>query len=102
MTRALTVVLMLACAPRWAGAQTPPAPRVVGGQDGFAVESDIGDFRLQIGLLVHADGRFAFHDDDEQYIDNFSLRRLRPYLRGRIARHFEFYLNPDFAGGNLV
>src|SRR5262245_17074471 len=102
MTRALTVVLMLACAPRWAGAQTPPAPRVVGGQDGFAVESDIGDFRLQIGLLVHADGRFAFHDDNEQYIDNFSLRRLRPYLRGRIARRFEFYVVPDFAGGTLV
>jgi phosphate-selective porin OprO and OprP len=101
--RALLVLVILACAPWWAAAQAPPAaPRVSGGQDGFAVESGNGDFRLQVGLLVHVDGRFALHDDDEQYIDNFSLRRVRPYLRGRIARRLEFYLNPDFAGGTLV
>lgn len=106
---------MLAGAPRWGAAQTPPAPlpasqapappappRVTPGQEGFAVESGNGDFRLQIGLLVHADGRFALDDDREQYIDNFSLRRVRPYLRGRLARRFEFYLNPDFAGGTVV
>ena len=28
--------------------------------------------------------------------------RLRPYLRGRFSRRFEFYFNPDFAGGILV
>jgi hypothetical protein len=27
---------------------------------------------------------------------------LRPYLRGRFSRRFEFYFNPDFAGGTLV
>lgn len=112
--RGLIVIVALGCAPRWGTAQTapasaltsqspaPPAPRVVAAQDGFAVESGNGDFRLQIGLLVHADGRFARDDEHEQYVDNFSLRRLRPYLRGRIARRFEFYLNPDFAGGTLV
>jgi phosphate-selective porin OprO and OprP len=88
-------------------AQTQPAqpaapPRVVAGQDGFAIESGNGDFRLQIGLLVHADGRFALEDDDQQVVDTFAVRRLRPYLRGRFARRFEFYLNPDFAGGTLV
>jgi phosphate-selective porin OprO/OprP len=41
-------------------------------------------------------------DDTDQYIDNFAMRRLRPYLRGRIARRFEFYVVPDFAGGTLV
>jgi hypothetical protein len=30
------------------------------------------------------------------------VRRSAPYLRGRFARHFEFYVNPDFAGGTLV
>jgi phosphate-selective porin OprO/OprP len=103
--RVLTVLVILACAPRWGAAQTPappPAPRLVVGQDGFAVESGNGDFRLQIGLLVSADGRFALDDDYEQYVDNFSVSRLRPYLRGRIARRFEFHLNPDFAGGTLV
>ena len=46
------------------GTQPPPAPqpappRAIAAQDGFAIESENGDFRLQIGLLVHADGRFA-------------------------------------------
>ncbi len=80
----------------------PPATKALGGRDGFAVESANGDFRLQAGVLLQADGRFALRDSDEQYVDNFGVRRLRPYLRGRIARRFEFYLNPDFAGGVLV
>ena len=84
------------------GPATPPAPRVVAGQDGLAVESGNGDYRLQIGLLVHADGRFAVEEDNSAINDTFAIRRVRPYLRGRILRRFEFYLNPDFAGGTLV
>jgi phosphate-selective porin OprO and OprP len=79
-----------------------PAPRVAAGQDGFAIESPSGDFRLQIGLLVHADGRFAPNDDNAQVVDTFAFRRLRPYLRGRFSRRFEFYVDPDFAGGTVV
>ena len=107
VSRGLLMVVILACAPDGGAAQAAPpsvpaAPRVVGGQDGFGIESGNGDFRLQIGLLVHADGRFALDDDNELYVDNFSLRRVRPFLRGRIARRFEFYLNPDFINGTLV
>jgi phosphate-selective porin OprO/OprP len=79
-----------------------PAARGVAGQDGIAIESGNGDYRLQIGLLLQADGRFAAEDDTEVLNDTFALRRVRPYLRGRILRRFEFYLNPDFAGGTLV
>ena len=79
----------------------PPA-RVVAGQDGIAIESGNGEYRLQIGLLLQADGRFAANDDTRRFTDTFAIRRLRPYLRGRILRRFEFYLNPDFAGGTLV
>ncbi len=57
---------------------------------------------MQIGLLAQADGRFALADSDETVVDTFSFRRLRPYLRGRFSRRFEFYFNPDFAGGTLV
>jgi phosphate-selective porin OprO/OprP len=79
-----------------------PNARVVAGQDGIAIESGNGEYRLQIGWLLQADGRFAAQDDAAQFVDTFALRRLRPYLRGRILRRFEFYLNPDFAGGTLV
>jgi phosphate-selective porin OprO/OprP len=90
-------------APRPAApAERPVQPPVTAGQDGFALQSADGDFRLQIGLLVHADGRFAADDSDQQVVDTFAFRRLRPYLRGRFSRRFEFYFNPDFAGGTLV
>jgi phosphate-selective porin OprO/OprP len=86
-----------------AHAQDVPAPpRVVAGQDGIAIESGNGDYRVQIGLLAHADGRFALDDEDGQIVDTFAIRRARPYLRGRLARRFEFYFNPDFSGGTLV
>ena len=79
-----------------------PAPVTAGWRDGFVIQSDKGDFRLQIGALVHADGRFAAGDDAEAVTDTFVIRRLRPYIRGRFAQRFEFYVNPDFAGGTLV
>jgi phosphate-selective porin OprO/OprP len=107
-TRALLLGVAL-LAPGMAFAQAPPPaqpapapPRIIAGQDGIAIESGDGDFRLQIGLLVQADGRFAADDEDNQVVGTFAARRVRPYLRGRLSRRFEFYLNPDFAGGTLV
>ena len=84
-----------------APAQAQP-PRVTAGSEGFAFESGSGDFRLQLGVLAHADGRFALDDTNEQFTDTFVGRRLRPYLRGRLTRNFEFYVNPDFAASTLV
>jgi phosphate-selective porin OprO/OprP len=107
---AITVVAAnaaLAQAPAATPTQEEPAvskapPITAGWQDGFFIQSANGDFRLQIGLLVHADGRFALDDSTENVVDTFAFRRLRPYLRGRFSRRFEFYFNPDFAGGLLV
>jgi phosphate-selective porin OprO/OprP len=109
----LAAVLMCLLIPAGAGAQTTqapppdsppkPAPPATGGwSEGFFVQSQNGDYGLQFGALVHADGRFALADENEAVTDMFLLRRLRPYIRGRLARHFEFFVNPDFAGGVLV
>src|SRR5688572_3968285 len=68
-----------------AHAQTPQPegqPPLFAGPDGFGLQSANGDFRLQIGLLVQADGRFALDDATPTMPDTFALRRLRPYLRG--------------------
>ena len=99
-----TLLCFAAVASPAAAAQQPAEERPVltAGQDGFALQSAAGDFRLQIGLLVHADGRFALDDAEERVVDTFAIRRVRPYFRGRLSRRFEFYLNPDFAGGTLV
>ncbi len=78
------------------------APITAGWQEGFVVQSVDGDFRLQVGLLIHADGRFGLDDSADDVIDTFVIRRARSYLRGRFSRRFEFYFNPDFAGGTVV
>lgn len=101
----LTFVFAICALPSALGAQTPPAPPVTppvvtAGPGGFVIQSADGDFRLQIGVLAQLDGRFAPDVDD--FTDTFLVRRLRPYLRGRVARRFEFYINPDFAGSTLV
>ena len=104
MTSGVVVILVLLGGIP-ANAQTAastPQPAATAGQDGFVIQSADGDFRLQIGLLVHADGRFDLDDSNDAVVDTFSFRRLRPYLRGRFSRRFEFYFNPDFAGGILV
>jgi phosphate-selective porin OprO/OprP len=81
----------------------PSSPPVTAGwRDGFVIQSEKGDFRLQIGLFVQADGRFAIDDEDDAITDTFVIRRARPSLRGRFADRYEFYVNPDFAGGTLT
>src|SRR6185503_515444 len=97
-------VLSLVASDSRAQATPAPAAQTAGWRDGCFIQNDNGDYRLQIGALVHADGRFALgsNADTAGVTDTFVIRRLRPYLRGRFARNFEFYINPDFAGGTLV
>jgi len=85
-----------------AAAQAPgdstPAPPT-GTSPAFVIQSDNGDNRLQFGVVVQADGRFAIDDPQDQVLDTFTLRRFRGIAQGRVARYFDFYVNVDFAGG---
>jgi phosphate-selective porin OprO/OprP len=74
------------------------APFTAGWKDGFTLQTDTGDFRLQLGLLLQADERVAVGDRQNNVTDSFLFRRIRPILQGRVARFFDFYFNPDFAG----
>lgn len=105
----LTVLIVATVSSASLTAQAPPAaaerparPGVTAGEDGVTLQSSDGDFRLQIGFFVHADGRFAPDDSDDSHVDTFALRRVRPSLRGRLTRWLEFYFNPDVGGGTLV
>jgi phosphate-selective porin OprO/OprP len=73
--------------------------RPVHAQDGFVLQNANGDDRLQVNFLLQVNGRFAFDDPQNNVVSTFALRRLRPILQGRVARFFDFYFNPDFAGG---
>ncbi len=85
-----------------ATAQEPQPPPVLAGESGFSLQSADGGVQVRLGLLLHADARFAVTDTQEQVVDTFALRRLRPVLRGRVGRRLEFTVTPDFAGGTLV
>jgi phosphate-selective porin OprO and OprP len=98
----LALASLLTSADAAAQGAAAPQPTVSIGESGVTIQSQNGDFQLRFGTLIQADGRFAVEDEAERLVDSFNIRRLRPTLRGRVARRFEFYLNPDFAGGTLV
>jgi phosphate-selective porin OprO and OprP len=81
---------------------TPPRPFTAGYRNGFAIQSETGDFALRITGYTHVDGRFAVGDDQSAVTNQFLLRRIRPILQGTVAQYFEFVITPDFAGGTTV
>jgi phosphate-selective porin OprO/OprP len=87
---------------------TQPAPEkpterkplaVSAGPEGFSVQNEGGDFRLQLRGYVQFDGRFFSGDEGARAVDNFVLRRVRPILAGSLGRYFDFSVMPDFGGG---
>lgn len=78
------------------------APKLTAGTEGFALQSADGAFRLQLRGYVHFDGRFFPSDEGRLAVDTFLLRRVRPILAGRVGRHFEFQIMPDFGVGTTV
>jgi phosphate-selective porin OprO/OprP len=85
-----------------AGAQTQAAnPVTAGWQDGFFVQSANGDYRLNIGMVAQADGRFSL-DDPTPITNTFTVRKLRPTFTGRVGRYFDFKVMPDFGNGTAV
>jgi phosphate-selective porin OprO/OprP len=76
-----------------------PAPKPA---DGFLIQSETGDYKLQVRGYTHFDGRFFSGDESALAIDTFVLRRVRPIVSGTVAKYFEFNITPDFGGGATV
>jgi phosphate-selective porin OprO/OprP len=85
---------------RGAEAQAAP-PFTAGWQDGFVLQSGDGDYRLALGMVAQADGRFPL-DDPPATTNTFTLRKIRPTFTGRMARYFDFKVMPDFGLGMAV
>jgi phosphate-selective porin OprO/OprP len=92
--------------PRSDGGREAPAekksPPVAAGSEGFSVQSESGEFRLQFRAYVQFDGRFFLADESALGVDSFLVRRARPILQGAVGRYFEFKIMPDFGGGTTV
>lgn len=86
--------------PAAAGAQTATPP-VAGWQDGFFLQSPNGDYRLVLGMVAQADGRFAV-GDPLPMTNTFTIRKIRPTFSGRLAKYFDFKVMPDFGSGAAV
>jgi len=82
--------------------QKEAPPRLVAGADGFSLQSETGDYKLQLRGLIQFDGRLFPSDKDETAINNFLVRRARPIFQGSAGRYFDFNLTPDFGGGVAV
>jgi phosphate-selective porin OprO/OprP len=82
---------------------SPQGVKLAASGDGFVIQSESGDFKLQLRALLQFDGRFFFSDDDKVATNNFLIRRARPIFTGTVAKYFEFNLTPDFGGaGNVL
>ncbi len=78
------------------------SPPVSAGSDGFSLQNESGEFRLQLRGYVHFDGRFFSGDEGALAVDSFLLRRVRPIVQGTVGKYFEFNVTPDFGGGTTV
>lgn len=77
-------------------------PPVSAGPDGFSLQNETGDYRVQIRGYAHYDGRFFPGDDGGLATDTFLARRARPIVQGTLGKVVEFNLMPDFGGGAAV
>ena len=112
LAAALTTAPLRAQAPDKPVATPSPAPTPAppekrpaaagAGADGFLIQSEGGDYRLQFRAYTHLDARFYPGDDEKLAVDQFLLRRVRPVLQGTVAKHFDFVFTPDFGGGTAV
>ncbi len=78
------------------------SPPVSASPEGFSLQNESGDFRLQLRGYTHFDGRFFSGDEGALAINQFVLRRVRPILQGSVGKYFDFSIMPDFGGGTTV
>lgn len=102
ITAAAVLVLALAGGPASAQNAAPNQPQVTAGwNDGFVIQSADGDNRLQIGVTLQTDGRFAVDaGEPPPFTDTFVMRKARPTFSGRVSKYFDFKLMPELAGGS--
>jgi phosphate-selective porin OprO/OprP len=96
-----------------AGAQTPPpaqaaagarasaAAAVVADASGFQIRSSDGAFALKLKGGVQFDSRSFLGDDADQYVDAFSLRRVRTDFQGTLFDAYGFRVNVELANSKL-
>jgi phosphate-selective porin OprO/OprP len=101
---ATAAAVLLCIAPVLPAQDRPTAPpaHASAGSDGFSLQDESGDYRLQIRGYAHYDGRFFTGPGAGLAADGFLARRVRPILQGSLGRYVEFNFMPDFGGGTAA
>lgn len=99
---ALVAVIGLTASPDVAAQSTAAPPTSAAGwQNGFVIQSADGSHRVTFGAVVQVDGKFT-PDNPPAFVDTFTLRKARLIVAGRVARHFDFRIVPDFGNGTTA
>jgi phosphate-selective porin OprO and OprP len=77
------------------------APIINASNQGFWFSSPNGDYRIQFGGIIQADGRF-FTTGDDSTGSTFYLNRARPIITGTLWKYYDFNITPDFGQGKVV
>ena len=77
------------------------APIINASDKGFWFASQDGNYKVQFGGIIQADGRF-FTTGDDSTGSTFYLNRARPILTGTLWKYYDFNLTPDFGQGKVV
>ena len=77
------------------------APIINASDKGFWFASPDGNYKVQFGGIIQADGRF-FTTGDDSTGSTFYLNRARPILTGTLWKYYDFNFTPDFGEGKVV
>ncbi|MES2308623.1 MAG: porin [Verrucomicrobiota bacterium] len=75
-------------------------PVITASDKGFAITSADKNYSLRMRGLLQVDSRTFLDDGGINNNDSFLLRRARLIFQGSLGKYFDFYLVPEFGGGN--
>ena len=82
-------------------AKAQTAPIINADDKGFWFSSPNGDYKVQFGGIIQADGRF-FTSGADSTGSTFYLNRARPIITGTLWKYYDFNITPDFGQGKVV
>ena len=78
------------------------AATVTADTSGFTIRANSGDFILKVGADIQIDNRSPFGDGSSGLSDSILLRRVRPTFSGTVYQYVDYFIRPDFGGGQTI
>ncbi|GAB6141234.1 porin [Methylosoma difficile] len=74
------------------------APKIEVSTKGMSYKSADENYKFSLRGYAQSDARFYFGDNDQNFNDNFNIRRVRISFDGTLFKNVDFRIAPDFAG----